>query len=55
MEERSKRPVTKQSRNKRREELIQSYRSAAQKNFKVKKENFDNDLIISKLKKYMYN
>lgn len=51
VKERSKRPGAKQSKNKRRQELMKSYQEAAQKNFKVKKENFNNDLIISKMKK----
>lgn len=53
LKERPKRPVAKQSRSEHREELMQSYRKAAQKNFKVEKQDLKNDLIISKLKKYM--
>lgn len=51
--ERPNRPIAKQSRNKRRAELMQAYRKAALKEFKVEKVDFDNDLIVSKMKKYM--
>ncbi|WP_130860425.1 hypothetical protein [Gracilibacillus phocaeensis] len=54
LKERSEQSMDNQYRNKRKQELMQSYREAAQKNFKVEKEDFNNDLIMTKLKKYMY-
>lgn len=49
-----KRPSEKNSRTARKARLMESYQKAAvQKDFEVKKENFDNDLILSKLKKYL--
>lgn len=42
------------SKSERKARLIKSYQKAAtRKNFEVKKENFDNDLILNKLKKYL--
>lgn len=45
----------KASKHNRRDQLLKSYKQAANKSFKVEKENFNNDLVSSKLRKYIHN
>ncbi|WP_174614746.1 hypothetical protein [Virgibacillus ihumii] len=53
VKERRGHPENKNPRMTRKARLKQSYLEASKRNFDVKKEDFDNDLILSKLKKYM--